>query len=695
MKIRSQVGMVLNLDKCIGCHTCSVTCKNVWTSREGVEYAWFNNVETKPGQGFPTDWENQEKYKGGWIRKINGKLQPRMGNRAMLLGKIFANPHLPGIDDYYEPFDFDYQNLHTAPEGSKSQPIARPRSLITGERMAKIEKGPNWEDDLGGEFDKLAKDKNFDNIQKAMYSQFENTFMMYLPRLCEHCLNPACVATCPSGAIYKREEDGIVLIDQDKCRGWRMCITGCPYKKIYFNWKSGKSEKCIFCYPRIEAGQPTVCSETCVGRIRYLGVLLYDADAIERAASTENEKDLYQRQLEVFLDPNDPKVIEQAIKDGIPLSVIEAAQQSPVYKMAMEWKLALPLHPEYRTLPMVWYVPPLSPIQSAADAGELGSNGILPDVESLRIPVQYLANLLTAGDTKPVLRALKRMLAMRHYKRAETVDGKVDTRALEEVGLTEAQAQEMYRYLAIANYEDRLAASMIELVIVSRLLEYPDAALWQHQQEMFEAIAASKNLSKEDAHALGIFLRDLTAMDPLDAQAQYSELFDRGRATSLLLFEHVHGESRDRGQAMVDLLAQYEQHSLQLNSRELPDHLPLYLEYLSQLPQSEAVEGLKDIAPILALLSARLQQRESRYAVMFDLLLKLANTAIDSDKVAEKIADEARDDTPQALDAVWEEEQVKFFADKGCGDSAITAHQRRFAGAVAPQYLNITTGGQH
>ena len=91
---------------------------------------------------------------------------------------------------------------------------------------------------------------------------------------------------------------------------------------------------------------------------------------------------------------------------------------------------------------------------------------------------------------------------------------------------------------------------MIELVIVSRLLEYPDAALWQHQQEMFEAIAASKNLSKEDAHALGIFLRDLTAMDPLDAQAQYSELFDRGRATSLLLFEHVHGESRDRGQAI-------------------------------------------------------------------------------------------------------------------------------------------------
>lgn len=243
-----------------------------------------------------------------------------------------------------------------------------------------------------------------------------------------------------------------------------MCLTGCPYKKIYFNWKSGKSEKCIFCYPRIEAGQPTVCSETCVGRIRYLGVLLYDADRIEQAAAVENDKDLYQSQLDIFLDPHDPKVIAQALADGVPQGVIEAAQQSPVYKMAMDWKLALPLHPEYRTLPMVWYVPPLSPIQSAADAGELAHSGVLPDVESLRIPVQYLANLLTAGDTEPVLLALKRMLAMRHYKRAETVDGVVDTSALEQVGLSEAQAQEMYRYrrsptMKIASWCRRATAS--------------------------------------------------------------------------------------------------------------------------------------------------------------------------------------------------------------------------------------------
>jgi nitrate reductase beta subunit len=101
--------------------------------------------------------------------------------------------------------------------------------------MEKIEWGPNWEEILGGEFAKRRKDKNFrPGIQKDIYGQFENTFMMYLPRLCEHCLNPTCVASLPqSGPIYKREEDGIVLIDQDKCRGWRMCVSGCPYKKIY------------------------------------------------------------------------------------------------------------------------------------------------------------------------------------------------------------------------------------------------------------------------------------------------------------------------------------------------------------------------------------------------------------------------------------------------------------------------------
>jgi nitrate reductase beta subunit len=454
MKIRAQIGKVLNLDKCIGCHTCSVTCKNVWTSREGMEYAWFNNVETKPGIGYPKDWENQKRWNGGWVRTAGGSIRPRMGGKWRLLAKIFANPDLPEIDDYYEPFTFDYAHLQQASE-SKAFPTARPRSLISGERMEKVKWGPNWEEILGGEFAKRSEDYNFEGVQKEIYGQFENTFMMYLPRLCEHCLNPTCVAACPSGAIYKREEDGIVLIDQEACRGWRMCVSGCPYKKIYYNWKTGKSEKCIFCYPRIEAGQPTVCSETCVGRIRYLGVMLYDADRIEEAASVEDVEDLYQAQLDIFLDPHDPAVIEQARKDGVPEAWLEAARHSPVYKMAMEWKVAFPLHPEYRTLPMVWYVPPLSPINSAATAGQISVNNGMPDVRSLRIPLKYLANLLTAGDEEPIARCLERMLAMRGYMRAKTVEGVRNEGIASAVGLTGAQIEDMYKVMALADYEDR------------------------------------------------------------------------------------------------------------------------------------------------------------------------------------------------------------------------------------------------
>ena len=454
MRIRAQVAMVLNLDKCIGCHTCSVTCKNVWTSRDGVEYAWFNNVETKPGIGYPKEWENQDKWNGGWLRKPDGRIEPRQGPKLKVLANLFANPNLPAIDDYYEPFTYDYEHLQKAPL-SQTPPTARPVSVITGKKMEKIHWGPNWEDDLGGEFDSRSRDRLFDHVQKEMYSTFENTFMMYLPRLCEHCLNPACVASCPSGSVYKRDDDGIVLVDQDKCRGWRMCISGCPYKKMYFNWKSGKAEKCIFCFPRIEAGQPTVCAETCVGRIRYLGVMLYDADRIDQAASVERPESLYQAQLDLFLDPNDPQVRQEALRQGIAQSWLDAAARSPVYRMACEWKIAFPLHPEYRTLPMVWYVPPLSPIQSAADAGHLGLNGVIPDVASLRIPMRYLANLLTAGDEGPVITALNRMLTMRAYKRSQAVDGVTDDALLRAAGLSAQQVEDMYRIMALAAYEDR------------------------------------------------------------------------------------------------------------------------------------------------------------------------------------------------------------------------------------------------
>jgi nitrate reductase beta subunit len=137
--------------------------------------------------------------------------------------------------------------------------------------------------------------------------------------------------------------------------------------------------------------------------------------------------------------------------------------------MAMEWKVALPLHPEYRTLPMVWYVPPLSPITAAANAGDIGANGEIPDVKQLRIPVRYLANLLTAGDTQPVIRALERMLAMRAYQRGKHVDGIENLAALQQAGLSVAEVEDMYQIMAIANYEDRF-------VIPSTHREYAENA---------------------------------------------------------------------------------------------------------------------------------------------------------------------------------------------------------------------------
>lgn len=473
MKIKAQIAMTMNLDKCLACHTCSIPCKNAWTTPAGSEYIWFNNVETKPGIGYPKQWENQERWHGGW--EVDGKgVKLKSGGKIRNMFSIFANEEMPTIKDYYEPWNYNYKYLTEAPAQDK-QPAIGPRSAITGEPM-KVDWGPNWEDDLAGANVTALKDVNFRGMEAAAYLQFKSVFMFHLPRICEHCLHPACVAACPSGALYKREEDGIVLVDQTRCRSWRKCVSACPYKKIYLNWKTHRSEKCIFCYPRVEAGEPTLCAQTCVGRIRYVGVMLYDADRVREAASARMDKDIYEAQLAVFLDPEDPQIIAQALEDGVPWQFLEAAKNSPVYKLAKKWRLALPLHPEFRTLPMVWYVPPLSPL----------INGGIKNPEQLdnmRIPIKYLANLMAAGDEGPVRQALSKLMAMRAFMRAERLaetealnqtggkpagqddfapdawsvarGGEEDIKALDAAGLTPADARAMYRLLAIARFEDR------------------------------------------------------------------------------------------------------------------------------------------------------------------------------------------------------------------------------------------------
>jgi nitrate reductase beta subunit len=456
MKVLAQVAMVMNLDKCIGCHTCSVTCKQTWTNRDGTEYVWFNNVETKPGVGYPKRYEDQDRWHGGWELDRRGRLRLRAGGRIRRLASLFANPDLPSLDDYYEPATFDFGSLITAPAGQHS-PVMRPKSAITGRDLA-ITWGPNWEDDLGGAPQNAPGDPNLAGIIADVQLKFEQTYMFHLPRICEHCLNPACVAACPSGAMYKREEDGIVLVDQDRCRGWRMCVSSCPYKKVYINHRTGKAEKCTFCFPRIEAGQPTVCAETCVGRLRYIGLVLYDADAVLAAASVTDPRDLLDAQRQVFLDPADPAVAAAASESGISDDWIDAARRSPVYRLIMQYRVALPLHPEYRTMPMVWYIPPLSPVLDAvtaagADCGD--PDNVFHAITDLRIPLEYLASLFTAGDAGAVAGVLMKLAAMRGYMRARTIDGTVTTSLLESAGMTAADMEAMYRLLAIAKYGER------------------------------------------------------------------------------------------------------------------------------------------------------------------------------------------------------------------------------------------------
>lgn len=280
---KRQLAMVMDLNKCIGCQTCTVACKTQWTNRNGRDYMYWNNVESKPGKGYPKNWEG---LGGGFDKQGNlqeGEIPPRK-------------------EGYGIPWDFNYDELAQGQEF---------------ESDSDLKWGPNWDEDTGE-------------------GEFPNNFYFYLPRICNHCSNPACLAACPRSAIFKREQDGIVLVDLDRCEGYRYCIAACPYKKIYFNPKLSKSEKCIFCFPRIEKGLPPACAQQCVGRIRFVG----------------------------YLDD----------------------ETSIVHKLVHKYPVALPLYPEAGTQPNVFYVPPLSgpPLLDK-------ENRPIPD--SKRIPLAYLEQL--------------------------------------------------------------------------------------------------------------------------------------------------------------------------------------------------------------------------------------------------------------------------------------------------------------
>ncbi len=460
MNVRAQISMVFHLDKCIGCHTCSIACKNIWTDRRGTEYMWWNNVETKPGTGYPTLYEDQEKYQGGWARDEKGGVKLRLAGRAGTLANIFFNPRLPSIDDYYEPFTYTYYDLIDARAGA-DQPVARPVSMITGEEM-NIETGPAWDDDLSGSPIYANNDPGLKSLspdERRRLFDLERLVFFYLPRICNHCLNPGCLGACPAGAIYKRGEDGIVLVNQDKCRAWRMCVSGCPYKKTYFNWNAGKAEKCILCYPRQETQQVPACTHSCVGRIRYLGVLLYDADRIEAAAGKPDEE-LVDAQRDIILDPFDPGVVEQAREAGINDKVIDSARQSPVFRYVKLWKLALPHHPEWRTVPMIFYVPPLLPVlANTTDDGRYeNSEDFFSSVAGSRLPLRYMAHLFAGGNEAVISSVYKKVVAGRVYMRAQSVGDmreNVVQEMIRDAQTSPAELEDIYHLTSLASFNER------------------------------------------------------------------------------------------------------------------------------------------------------------------------------------------------------------------------------------------------
>ncbi|MBT8486373.1 MAG: dehydrogenase [Phycisphaerales bacterium] len=259
-----QVAYVFDTNKCIACQTCTIACKTCWTSGKGQETNFWNNVESKPYGGYPVGWDTRLQEMMGPARWEKQKLVSltifETGDE-----KVPPRGHRPAAGDYAAP------NL--------------------------------GEDDIAG-ITELGH--HFDGTHPM--------WMFYLARICNHCDSPACLAACPRKAIYKRDEDGIVLVDQERCRGYRECVKACPYKKVFFNVISRASEKCVGCYPRVEQGDVALCVESCIGKIRMHGF-----------RSTQG-----------------------APRPDNPLDYIIHIR-----------KLALPIYPQFGTGPNVFYIPPL------------------------------------------------------------------------------------------------------------------------------------------------------------------------------------------------------------------------------------------------------------------------------------------------------------------------------------------------
>lgn len=262
---QSQVAWVFDTNKCIACQTCTLACKNAWTAGRGQEHVFWNNVETKPWGFYPL----------GWDVRLLERLGTQRWDGDLYRGKTI-----------FENVPFGEEILGFLPEE---------------------------EDYL---FPNLGEDEVNAPVKQGDYIRLPHQpWMFYLQRICNHCTYPACLASCPRKAIYKRREDGIVLIDQKRCRGYQECVRACPYKKSFFRSLTGKSEKCISCYPAIEQGLQTQCVVNCIGKIRLFGF---------KSRWDKPRKD------------------------------------NPLDYLIHVIKVALPLYPQFGLEPNVYYIPPVN-----------------------------------------------------------------------------------------------------------------------------------------------------------------------------------------------------------------------------------------------------------------------------------------------------------------------------------------------
>lgn len=261
---KKQFGAVFDTNKCIACQTCTIACKTTWTSSKGQEYMLWNNVETKPYGFYPLAWDVHLLEQLGAQNWAGGKYEG-----ATIFESAQAGERALG----WRPDDLDYAH-------------------------------PNiGEDDCTG------------TVDHGAFMQLPHmNWFFYLARICNHCTYPACLASCPRGSIYKRPEDGIVLLDQGRCRGYQECVKACPYKKTFFNTMTGTSEKCIACFPKIEMGIQPQCFVNCIGKIRFAGWI----------SKPENAR------------PDNPIDFLVHIK-----------------------KVALPLFPQFGLEPNIYYIPPV------------------------------------------------------------------------------------------------------------------------------------------------------------------------------------------------------------------------------------------------------------------------------------------------------------------------------------------------